>query len=134
MSAPAAVAVEYGRFEPLRLRVHPGGHAIDLTNPDVVLGRHSEASLCMPLPDVSRRHCRFLHSAAGWELIDLGSLNGVYVNGSRIERVLLRPGDTVRICSLEFEVERAEGDSPAAQSHVIRSIVEAITSPARKAS
>jgi len=107
MNDQATLAQDFEFFQPLRLRMHPGGQAIDLTEPDLILGRHSEADLRMPLPDVSRRHCRFVFSPAGWELIDLGSLNGVYVNGVRVQRTVLEPGDTVRICSLEFEVERA---------------------------
>jgi pSer/pThr/pTyr-binding forkhead associated (FHA) protein len=118
-------------FEPLRLRLHPGGHAIDLTAPDMVLGRHSGADLRMPMPDISRRHCRFVHTAGGWELIDLGSLNGVYLNGARIERALLHTGDTVRVCNIEFEVVPADGAVPAASIH---SIVELLQSSARKAS
>jgi len=97
-------------FLPMRLRLHPGGHAIDLTHPDVLLGRHSEADLRMPQPDVSRQHCRFVYSDFGWQLIDLGSLNGVYVNGVRVRRALvLRPGDHIRICGVELDVE-AVGD------------------------
>lgn len=105
MDDPQATYVWPSTFEPLRLRMQPGGHAIDLNGPDLLFGRHSEADLCMPLPDVSRRHCRFVYSAEGWEMIDLGSLNGVYVNGERVERAMLRPGDTLKICSLQFEVE-----------------------------
>ena len=96
-------------------------------------GRHSEADLRMPLPDVSRRHCRFVHSQAGWELIDLGSLNGVYVNGARVERAMLHPGDSVRICSLEFEVETP--DRPASVetlSQAIHGLAASSLAPERK--
>jgi pSer/pThr/pTyr-binding forkhead associated (FHA) protein len=114
-------------FVPMRLRMQPGGHAIDLTRPDVLLGRHSEADLRMPLPDVSRRHCRFVYSAAGWQVIDLGSLNGVYVNGDRVRQVsILRPGDHLRICGVEFDVEPAAGeasDAPAQGAEALRSIL-----------
>ena len=130
-------------FVPMRLRLHPGHHAIDLTRPDVLLGRHTEADLRMPLPDVSRRHCRFVYSAAGWQVIDLDSLNGVYVNGLRVNRVsLLRPGDNIRICGVEFDVEAVAGytaDGPDPNGEVLRSIadvlpVETEVPPQRKAS
>jgi pSer/pThr/pTyr-binding forkhead associated (FHA) protein len=122
-------------FEPLRLRLHPGGYVIDLTAPDLVLGRHSEADLRMPMPDVSRRHCRFVHSGGAWELIDLGSLNGVYVNGARVERATLHTGDNIRICGVEFEVTSADGTPPVASpNQVILGMVQAIASSARKAS
>jgi pSer/pThr/pTyr-binding forkhead associated (FHA) protein len=115
-------------FLPMRLRMQPGGHAIDLTQPDVLLGRHSEADLRMPMPDVSRRHCRFVYSAAGWQVIDLDSLNGVFVNGMRINSVsILRPGDHVRICGVEFDVETVAGyaaDGPDPSAAVLRTLPE----------
>jgi pSer/pThr/pTyr-binding forkhead associated (FHA) protein len=118
-------------IEPLRLRMQPGGYTIDLNEPDLVLGRHSEADLRVPLPDVSRRHCRFVHSDAGWELIDLGSLNGVYVNGARVAKAMLHAGDTVRICSIEFEVNPVDRSAVALS---INSFVEAMDSMTRRAS
>jgi pSer/pThr/pTyr-binding forkhead associated (FHA) protein len=131
MNDHATLRQNAATFVPLRLRMHPGGYTIDLKQPDLVLGRHSEADLRMPMPDVSRRHCRFVHSAGGWELIDLGSLNGVYVNGARVERAMLHAGDTVRICSMEFEVEPADCHEPALSIH---RIVEELEAANRKAS
>jgi len=64
----------------------------------------------MPLPDVSRRHCRFVYSAAGWEVIDLGSLNGVYVNGARVQRSLIQVGDLIRIGGMDLDVETPHED------------------------
>lgn len=114
-------------FVPLRLRLYPGGHAIDLTRPDMVLGRHTSADLRMPLPDVSRQHCRFVFSAGVWEVVDLESLNGVYVNGVKVRRADLHIGDELKICGLEFEVEECPADVG-----VLRSIAEQL--PQRKAS
>jgi pSer/pThr/pTyr-binding forkhead associated (FHA) protein len=104
---------------------------VDLTRPDLLLGRHSEADLRMPLPDVSRRHCRFVYSAAGWEVIDVGSLNGVYVNGDRVWRTMLHPGDRLRIGALEFRVEEVTPDAD-----VLRRIAETLPTdpPQRQAS
>jgi hypothetical protein len=93
-------------FMPLRLRLHPGNHIIDLTSPDVLLGRQGNVDLRMPQPDVSREHCRFQFSHGGWRIVDLDSLNGVYVNGARIRRMsVIDAGDQIRICGIEFDVE-----------------------------
>jgi pSer/pThr/pTyr-binding forkhead associated (FHA) protein len=46
---------------------------------------------------VSRRHAEIVRSAAGYELVDVGSLNGTYVNGERIERQALAEGDQLQI-------------------------------------
>jgi len=126
------IAAPPAEFRPLRLRIHPGGQFLDLTGPDLLLGRHSQADLRMPLPDVSRRHCRFVFSTAGWELIDVGSLNGVFVNGARVQRAMLRTGDHIRLGGLELEVASAEGDGD-----VFRRIAAALPAadiPRRRAS
>ena len=123
-------------FVPMRLRLHPGHHAIDLTRPDVLLGRHTEADLRMPLPDVSRRHCRFVFADGHWQVFDLNSLNGVFINGERLQEATLCPGDEVRIGGLTFLVEIAAapvGPSPTpadkASASVLKSIADVLPGP-----
>src|SRR5581483_9961191 len=84
-------------FVPLRLILQPSGAAVELTQPDVLFGRHSQADVRLPLPDVSRRHCRFLFGQGVWQVIDLNSLNGVFLNGEPVRQATLRPGDLIRI-------------------------------------
>ena len=48
---------------------------------DMLIGRHSQADIRLPLPDVSRRHCRFFFGEGVWQVLDLNSLNGVFLNG-----------------------------------------------------
>lgn len=96
---------------PLKLTLQPGGYSVELTKPDVLVGRHSEADMRLPIADVSRRHCRFVFTTEGWQLIDLGSMNGVHVNDKRTERAILHHNDLVRIGSCVFLVELAA--SPA---------------------
>jgi pSer/pThr/pTyr-binding forkhead associated (FHA) protein len=64
-------------------------------------------------------------------LIDLGSLNGVYVNGARVAKAMLHAGDTIRICSVEFEVNPVDRTAVALS---INSFVEAMDSMTRRAS
>jgi predicted component of type VI protein secretion system len=92
-------------FVPLRLVLLPTGAAIEVLQPEALLGRHSEADIRLPLPDVSRRHCRFVFADAQWHVQDLNSLNGVFVNEKRVQRVVLHPRDTVRLGGFTFEVE-----------------------------
>src|SRR5262245_40204368 len=77
---------EAGDFAARRLELLPSGMTVDLARPDVLVGRHSEADVRLPLPDVSRRHCRFVYAAGRWQVIDLNSLNGVYVNGEKVHQ------------------------------------------------
>jgi pSer/pThr/pTyr-binding forkhead associated (FHA) protein len=46
---------------------------------------------------VSRKHAEIRREADGFLIQDLGSLNGTYVNGERVERALLTSGDEIQI-------------------------------------
>jgi pSer/pThr/pTyr-binding forkhead associated (FHA) protein len=100
-------------FFPLKLLFQPSGPVLDLTRPDMLMGRHSEADLRLPLPDVSRRHCRFLFTASGWEVFDLDSLNGVFVNGERVQHAILHDHDILTIGGFRFQVELRGSSSSA---------------------
>lgn len=95
---------------PLRLVLRPGNAVVDCTRPDLVIGRHSGADVRLPLPDVSRRHCRLVCADGAWHLIDLNSLNGVHVNGERVQQVVLHHHDQVRIGGFTFEVDLGVAD------------------------
>ena len=91
-------------FMPLRLLLLPGGMCVELTRPNMLVGRHSEADVRLALPDVSRRHCRFLFQHGRWKIIDLCSLNGVFVNGERMQEATIYDGDQIRLGSFLFAV------------------------------
>jgi pSer/pThr/pTyr-binding forkhead associated (FHA) protein len=119
-----------GAFQPLRLRLQPGDHIIDLTHPDVLLGRQSDADLRMPQPDVSRQHCRFQFTGESWQIVDLNSLNGVFVNGARVRRLaIIYPGDQIRICGIELGVEKPLAGVVDGPSEALRSISVALPQP-----
>src|SRR5206468_3009201 len=94
------------RFFALRLVVPDAALAVDLDRPEMVLGRHSEADVRLPLPDVSRRHCRFVYTNGEWHVWDLNSLNGIFVNGMRVQHAVLQPQDTLSIGGFTFEVRQ----------------------------
>jgi pSer/pThr/pTyr-binding forkhead associated (FHA) protein len=94
-----------GDFFPLRLLLQPGGLSVELARPDMIVGRHRGADVRLSLPDISRRHCRFVFSDGAWRVCDLNSLNGVYVNSERLDEAVLEHGDRVRIGSLTFGVD-----------------------------
>jgi pSer/pThr/pTyr-binding forkhead associated (FHA) protein len=58
-------------------------------------------------PNVSRRHIELRRGERGWRAIDLGSTNGMKVNGRRIDQAQLSPGDriTIGVTDLTFELE-----------------------------
>jgi pSer/pThr/pTyr-binding forkhead associated (FHA) protein len=78
---------------------------ITLRTGKLYLGRSPECELAISDPAVSRRHARLWVSANQIVIEDLGSQNGVLVNGTRIQGPCeLRAGDRVRICSHELEL------------------------------
>ncbi len=126
-------------FAPLRLRLQPGGLSVELTRPSVLIGRHSDADVRLALPDVSRRHCRFVFADGGWQVQDLNSLNGVWVNGERLQHAALTQNDFVRIGSLTFLVDLgrtavADPDEGAAVYKSITNILPGPRGDQRKAS
>lgn len=60
-------------------------------------GRHPEADIFLDDVTVSRRHVKLHRAEAGFQVEDLGSLNGTYVNHDRVDRYVLRSGDEVQI-------------------------------------
>ncbi len=73
------------------------------------LGRSPECELAISDPAVSRRHARLWVSATQIVIEDLGSQNGVYVNGARIQGPSeLRAGDVLRICTHELELVQTQ--------------------------
>ena len=60
-------------------------------------GRHPDSDLFLDDVTVSRRHAEFRRTAVGFQLRDVGSLNGTYVNGERVDEALLRNGDEIQI-------------------------------------
>lgn len=91
-------------FVPLRLIIQPEGFCLDLKRPQVVIGRHSDADVRFAFPDISRRHCRCAFTHGRWQVVDLDSLNGIYVNDERIHEAYLYDGDRLRIGNLEMLV------------------------------
>ncbi len=92
-------------FLPLRLSLQPGGTSVELTRPEVIVGRHSDADVRLRSPEVSRRHCRFVFAEGQWQVFDLNSMNGVWVNGLRVQRAILQSKDVLHIGSYDFEVQ-----------------------------
>ena len=78
------------------------GQSYLLTGDIVVAGRAADADLFLDDITVSRRHAEFRRGEQGWTLHDADSLNGTYVNRSRVDSVALKPGDEVQIGKYRF--------------------------------
>lgn len=74
----------------------------------VVLGRSRECDIQVEDANVSRRHAELRQEGTAFWIVDLDSTNGVEVNGKRVKRAKLEPGDTFTVGSTEvtFSTER----------------------------
>jgi hypothetical protein len=78
-----------------------------LSGERVMVGRSRECDVVVSDPNVSRRHIELRRGERGWAAVDLGSTNGMKVNGRRLSHAELEPGDriTIGITDLTFELE-----------------------------
>jgi FHA domain len=67
------------------------------TQTEMLIGRDHHCDVLLGDLSVSRRHARLLFRDGGWILQDLDSTNGTRVNGSRVGRCALRPGDDIAL-------------------------------------
>lgn len=63
----------------------------------VSVGRDAGNRIRLHDTEVSRRHAEFRREGGGFQVVDLGSANGSYVNNKRIQKATLKPGDQVTI-------------------------------------
>jgi pSer/pThr/pTyr-binding forkhead associated (FHA) protein len=63
----------------------------------VTVGRHPQSDIFLNDITVSRRHAELRRAGEKYEVTDLGSLNGTYVNRSRVDSAVLSSGDELQI-------------------------------------
>jgi pSer/pThr/pTyr-binding forkhead associated (FHA) protein len=77
-----------------------------------VIGRREDCDLRIPVSEVSRKHCRIVKDGDQLRVEDLGSSNGTYHNGQRVQGgTVLNPGDSVQVGPVVFVVQ-IDGNPP----------------------
>jgi len=100
----------------LQIKEGPGiGRDHALGAGECIIGRDAGADFVLPDSLVSRRHLRIFQEAGAWQAQDLGSTNGMLVNGRRTQRFRLSDGDVIRVgsTSLLFVQKDLLGESGA---------------------
>jgi predicted component of type VI protein secretion system len=82
-----------------------GGDNIPLIRTPLVLGRRESCDVCLRFPNVSGRHCELFFKDGFWIIRDLDSTNGVRVNGDKVVKKLLHPGDQITIAARTFTIQ-----------------------------
>lgn len=90
-----------------------------LNKDHVIIGREVKCAIMLNDNSVSRQHSSITRLAEGYLIRDLGSSNGTYVNGQRVQEYLLQDGDRVSIGDIEFWFE-APADEKVPNSHIHR--------------
>jgi hypothetical protein len=96
---------------PLVLEVNGTRHP--LQPPGLVIGRGSDADLRINDPGISRRHAQIRVTTAGpgvtIDIVDLGSTNGIVINGQRVQQATLHEGSRIEIGSTRMLVHAPAG-------------------------
>lgn len=79
--------------------------SFSLTRDITVIGRREDCDLRIPLGDISRKHCRLVRDGDVFRLEDLGSSNGTYHNGQRVQEASLSPGDSIQVGPVVFVLQ-----------------------------
>jgi hypothetical protein len=90
------------------------GKVYPLVGKTVKVGKGQENAIKLGDAGVSTNHCGVQIDGSKFEIVDLNSKNGTYVNGKRVQRRFLRNGDmlTLGTCELKFESKVVDMDGP----------------------
>lgn len=88
------------------------GRSYPLLGPSVV-GRAPECVLRLDESGLSRQHARLVPTGDGVQVEDLGSTNGTFINGKRVQRGFAAPGDEIGFDTLRFRVTSPGQQDPA---------------------
>jgi pSer/pThr/pTyr-binding forkhead associated (FHA) protein len=94
---------------PARLVSLDEGSDIPLDRTMVVVGRHPQCDARLDSLRVSRHHCCMTQDNGEVVVRDLGSTNGIRINGQRVEMGRLRPGDELSIAHIRFRLDSGQG-------------------------
>lgn len=88
--------------------------ALKLVEGVTTVGRQQDCQLRISSSQVSRRHCQLYEKDGQLLVMDLGSSNGTFINGKKIEmQMALKPGDVLALGSVKLRVEKIGAAAPA---------------------
>jgi len=93
----------------VRLVALDEGPDIPLDREMLVVGRHPQCDARLDSIRVSRRHCCMTTDHGEVVVKDLGSTNGIRINGQRVEKGRLRPGDELQIAHIRYRLDDSNG-------------------------
>ncbi len=82
-----------------------GGDDIPLIKDKITIGRRESCDVCLRFPNISGLHVELVFEDDCWRVRDMGSTNGIKVNGIRCQDKTLRPGDEISIANRRYTIE-----------------------------
>ncbi len=104
----------------IRFRKNGEQKVIALPSAVTVIGRRHSCDLCIPLDSISKKHCQLNCDEGTLKIRDLGSRNGTFLNGKRVNESAIEPGDCVQIGPVGF-VFQINGQPEKVTTPVLRS-------------
>ena len=90
------------------------GRTYELKTEVTTVGRVSDNAFEIPEASVSSHHAEIIQRGGGIHIKDLGSTNGTFISGEKISEGVLKPGQILRLGTVEMRLE--SGESPAASA------------------
>lgn len=97
-----------------------GGDSIPLIRDTLSMGRRETCDIPLRFANVSGVHCEMTYQDGYWLIRDMGSTNGIKVNGTRVLKKVLHPGDTITIAKRSFTIEY----TPAIGAQALAELIE----------
>ncbi len=105
LAAKAALKRRRGTAAELTFRRARSDVRVPLDRSETVIGRDGTCDIVLSEKSASARHARIVRGEGGYfEVQDLGSTNGVLVDGERVERMTLQDGDTFFVGDTRFSI------------------------------
>ncbi len=93
------------------------GQDCPLVPPGIFMGRETDNDLQLPVAGVSRYHAKAVEQEDGaWKIVDLGSSNGIKVNGLRVNEQILSDGDLIHLGPVVLRFRSPPAPPPGASA------------------
>jgi pSer/pThr/pTyr-binding forkhead associated (FHA) protein len=89
----------------VRVKKNGDQKVFPLTTGSITIGRKHDCDLQIPLDSVSKKHCQLSCEKGVWKIRDLGSHNGTFLNGKKIEEAEIQPGSSLTIGPVTFVLQ-----------------------------
>jgi adenylate cyclase len=91
-----------------------GGDPIPLLKKKLLVGRRESCDITLRFSNISAHHCQLTLEHGYWFVKDLSSRNGTKINGTRVTRKRIDPGDSIGFAKHKFTVNYSPVDLGAA--------------------